>query len=99
MWVMSWDAIVLGLGAMGSATACHLAQRGKRVLGIEQFRSPHDTGSSHGGSRIIRPAYWEGAEYIPLVARAYELWRRLERDAGAHMLRVTGGAVIGSRDG
>lgn len=78
---MSWDVIILGLGAMGSATAYHLAQRGKRVLGIEQFTSPHDQGSSHGGSRIIRQAYWEGAEYIPLVSRAFELWQRLEQDA------------------
>lgn len=96
---MSWDAIILGLGAMGSAAAYHLAHRGRRVLGIEQFTSPHDQGSSHGGSRIIRQAYWEGAEYIPLVARAFELWRRLERDAGADLLHITGGVVIGGRDG
>ena len=96
---MSWDVIILGLGAMGSATAYHLAQRGKRVLGIEQFTSPHDQGSSHGGSRIIRQAYWEGAEYIPLVSRAFELWQRLEQDAGADLLHLTGGAVIGAKDG
>ena len=96
---MSSDVIVLGLGAMGSATAFHLAQRGKRVLGLEQFTSPHDQGSSHGGSRIIRQAYWEGAEYIPLVARAFELWRKLERDAGADLLHITGGLVVGPTDG
>lgn len=96
---MSWDAIILGLGAMGSATTYHLAQRGKRVLGIEQFTSPHDQGSSHGGSRIIRQAYWEGAEYIPLVARAFELWRRLERETGADLLHITGGLVVGATDG
>lgn len=96
---MTWDAIILGLGAMGSATLYHLAQRGKRVLGIEQFNSPHDQGSSHGGSRIIRQAYWEGAEYIPLVARAFELWRRLERDTGSDLLHITGGTAIGNRDG
>ncbi|HEX4758948.1 MAG TPA: N-methyl-L-tryptophan oxidase [Terracidiphilus sp.] len=96
---MFWDVIILGLGAMGSATAYHLARRGKRVLAIEQFTSPHDQGSSHGGSRIIRRAYWEGAEYIPLVSRAYELWHQLERDTGIPLLNITGGAVIGSRDG
>lgn len=96
---MSWDAIILGLGAMGSAAAYHLAHRQKRVLGIEQFTSPHDQGSSHGGSRIIRQAYWEGAEYIPLVSRAFELWRRLERDAGAKLLDVIGGNTIGARHG
>jgi sarcosine oxidase len=78
---MAYDVIVLGLGAMGSAAAYHLAARGVRVLGIEQFTSPHDLGSSHGGSRIIRQAYFENADYIPLVLRAYELWRRLEQDA------------------
>src|SRR5579863_1877469 len=95
----SFDAIVLGLGAMGSAAAYELASRGARVLGIEQFTSPHDKGSSHGGSRIIRQAYFESPDYIPLVLRAYELWRRLERDSGKSLLHITGGLNIGSRDG
>src|SRR6516225_9772961 len=96
---MPFDAIILGLGAMGSAAAHHLAQRGKRVLGIEQFSSPHDQGSSHGGSRMIRQAYWENPDYIPLVLRAYELWRKLERDTNTQLLHITGGMNIGSRDG
>jgi sarcosine oxidase len=96
---MAFDAIVLGLGAMGSAAAYHLALRGKRVLGIEQFTSPHDKGSSHGGSRIIRQAYFESPDYIPLVLRAYELWRRLEVDAGARLLHITGGLTLGSPEG
>lgn len=96
---MSWDVIILGLGAMSSATAYHLARRGKHVLALEQFTSPHDQGSSHGGSRIIRQAYWEGAEYIPLVSRAYELWRRLELDSGTRLLHITGGLMIGSSSG
>lgn len=96
---MHFDVIVLGLGAMGSAAAHHLARRGKRVLGIEQFTSPHDRGSSHGGSRMIRQAYWESPDYIPLVMRAYELWRKLERDANTQLLHITGGMNIGSRDG
>jgi sarcosine oxidase len=96
---MAFDAIILGLGAMGSAAVCHLAQRGQRVLGIEKFTSPHDKGSSHGGSRIIRQAYWESAEYIPLVQRAYELWRRLEKDTGSRLLNITGLLVVGARDG
>jgi sarcosine oxidase len=96
---MSYDAIVLGLGAMGSAAAQHLAQRGQRVLGIEQFTSPHDQGSSHGGSRMIRQAYFESPHYIPIVLRAYELWRKLERDAATRLLNITGGLNIGSRDG
>jgi sarcosine oxidase len=96
---MAYDVIVLGLGAMGSATAQHLAERGKRVLGIEQFTAAHDQGSSHGGSRMIRQAYFESPDYIPLVLRAYELWRRTERDTGADLLHITGGLNIGSRDG
>ncbi|WP_348260907.1 N-methyl-L-tryptophan oxidase [Telmatobacter sp. DSM 110680] len=96
---MSRDVIVLGLGAMGSAAALHLAERGKRVLGIEQFSAAHDQGSSHGGSRMIRQAYFESPHYIPLVLRAYELWRKLERDSGKRLLHITGGLNIGSRDG
>lgn len=90
-----YDVIVLGLGAMGSAAAYHLAARGKRVLGLEKFGAAHDRGSSHGESRIIRQAYHEDANYVPLVRRAYELWERLERDAGVDVLRKTGGLMIG----
>ena len=93
---MNYDVIVLGLGAMGSAAAQHLARRGKRVLGIEQFTPPHDRGSSHGGSRMIRQAYWESPAYIPLVLRAYELWEKLERDTGQRLLNITAGLILGS---
>jgi sarcosine oxidase len=96
---MSYDVIVLGLGAMGSAAAQQLAQRGKRVLGIDQFSPPHDRGSSHGGSRMIRQAYGESPFYIPLVLNAYELWRKLERDCGARLLHITGGLILGSETG
>ena len=96
---MRYDAIVLGLGAMGSAAAMQLAARGRKVLGIDQFRPPHDQGSSHGGTRMIRQAYGEGADYIPLVLRAYELWEQLERDAETKLLFVTGGLILGPADG
>ncbi|HVT96917.1 MAG TPA: N-methyl-L-tryptophan oxidase [Acidobacteriaceae bacterium] len=95
----SFDVIVLGLGAMGSAAVYHLASRGARVLGIEQFTPAHEQGSSHGGSRIIRQAYFEGPDYIPLVLRAYELWRKLEADSGTELLHNTGGLTLGSSDG
>jgi sarcosine oxidase len=95
---VAYDVIVLGLGAMGSAAAQHLAARGTRVLGIDQFMPPHDKGSSHGGTRMIRQAYWESPDYIPLVLRAYELWEKLERDAGANLLTITGGLILGSAD-
>lgn len=95
----SFDAIVLGLGAMGSAAAYALASRGARTLGIEQFTAPHDHGSSHGGSRMIRQAYFESPDYIPLVLRAYELWRQLESDSGARLLHITGGLTLGAPGG
>ncbi len=93
---MNYDVIVLGLGAMGSAAAQHLAQRHARVLGIDQFTPPHDNGSSHGGSRMIRQAYWESPDYIPLVLRAYELWEQLQRDTSERLLNITGGLILGS---
>ena len=75
---MSYDAIVIGLGGMGSATVFELARRGRRVLGLEQFGLVHDRGSSHGQTRIIRQAYFEHPDYVPMVLRAYELWHELE---------------------
>lgn len=90
-----YDVIVLGLGAMGSAAAYHLASRGQRVLGFDKFGVAHNMGSSHGDSRIIRQAYHEDPNYVPLLRRAYELWERLERDAGVSVLRKTGGLMIG----
>lgn len=96
---MGYDVIILGLGAMGSAAARHLAQRRAKVLAIEQFTPSHNMGSSHGGTRMIRQAYWESPDYIPLVLRAYELWEALERDAGAKLLTITGGLILGSADG
>src|SRR5262249_51719430 len=90
-----FDVIVVGLGAMGSAAASHLASRGARVLGLERYTPAHDRGSSHGRSRIIRQAYFEHPAYVPLLLRAYELWERLERDSGQRLLTLTGGLMIG----
>lgn len=75
---MTYDVIVLGLGGMGSAAAAELARRGVRVLGLEQFGFAHSRGSSHGRTRIIRTAYYEHPAYVPLVRRAFDLWRELE---------------------
>lgn len=85
-----YDAIVVGVGGMGSATCWQLAKRGKRVLGLEQFDIPHASGSSHGINRIIRLAYYEDPRYVPLLKRAYELWRELEATCGEHLLHITG---------
>lgn len=91
-----FDAIVLGLGGMGSAAAAHLAARGISVLGLEQYQPAHDRGSSHGKGRIIREAYFEDPAYVPLVQRAYRLWRDLEAETGTSLLRTTGGLNIGT---
>jgi sarcosine oxidase len=90
-----YDVIVLGLGGMGSATAYHLARRGTRVLGLDAFERGHTNGSSHGRSRGIREAYAESPAYVPLVQRAYALWRELEAETGQHLLTITGGIGIG----
>ncbi len=94
-----YDAIVLGLGGMGSASAYHLARRGKRVLGLEQFEPLHQLGSSHGLTRIIRLAYHEHPSYVPLLRRSYELWHDLEVDAGRELLITTGSIEGGREDG
>jgi sarcosine oxidase len=91
-----YDAIVIGIGGMGSAAIHHLAARGATVLGLEQFDIPHDVGSSHGFSRIIRLAYWEDPLYVPLVRRAYSLWQELERVAHERLLFVTGSIDAGA---
>ena len=94
----TYDVIVVGLGAMGAATLCHLAQRGVKVLGIDQFTPPHEQGSSHGQTRIIREAYFEDPIYVPMIQRAIELWRELEREAGQDLYLQTGGLMIGAPD-
>ena len=94
----SYDAIVVGVGAMGSATLYQLAKRGCKTLGIEQFGIPHSMGSSHGLTRIIRLAYYEDPSYVPLLRRAYELWFELEREADERLLIQTGSLDIGPRD-
>jgi sarcosine oxidase len=93
--VKDYDVIVVGLGAMGSSALYQLAQRGVRVLGLEAFSPGHRLGSSHGESRIIRLAYYEHPNYVPLLRRAYELWEAL----GDSLLHITGGLMIGSPDG
>src|SRR5262245_35064705 len=95
---ISFDMIVIGLGAMGSAAAYQLAQRGQRVLGLEQYTPAHNHGSSHGQSRIIRQAYYENPAYVPLLLRAYELWWELERASGEALLAITGGIMLGPPD-
>jgi sarcosine oxidase len=95
---MSHDVIVIGLGGMGSSAACHLAARGQRVLGLEQFTPAHDRGSSHGDSRITRQSYFEDPAYVPLLLRAHDLWERLAADSGRDLIRLCGGIYLGGPD-
>jgi sarcosine oxidase len=96
--VAEYDVIVVGLGAMGSAAAYQLARRGKRVLGLEAFHPGHTLGSSHGETRIIRMAYFEHPDYVPLLRRAYELWAETERESQTELQRLTGGLYVGLPD-
>jgi sarcosine oxidase len=87
-------AIVVGLGAMGSATCLQLARRGVSVIGIDQYVPPHAYGSTHGDTRITRLALGEGPEYIPLAQRSHQLWRELEEESGARLLTQCGGVIL-----
>ncbi|MDQ7819028.1 MAG: N-methyl-L-tryptophan oxidase [Armatimonadota bacterium] len=93
------DVLVVGLGAMGGAAAYHLARRGARVVGLDRYAPPHDRGASHGRSRIIREAYFEHPDYVPLVQRSYDLWDELQARSGEPLLRITGGLMLGPADG
>jgi sarcosine oxidase len=93
-----YNAIVVGVGGAGSATVYELAKRGKRVLGLERYDIPHDMGSSHGYTRIIRLAYYEHPSYVMLLRRAYELWREIQAHVGEQLLHITGSIDAGPAD-
>ena len=94
----SADVLVVGLGAVGSAVAHHLAALGAHVIGIDRYDPPHDRGSSHGLTRITRLAIGEGHAFVPLVQRSHALWRALEAESGDSLYERTGGIVIQSPD-
>lgn len=94
-----YDTIVLGVGGMGSSALFHLAGRGASVLGIDRFAPGHDRGSSHGRTRLIRQAYYEHPDYVPLVLRAYQLWAELSQLRGQHLYHEVGVLQAGPRDG
>src|SRR5437016_5961496 len=93
-----FDAVICGLGAMGSAALLHLARRRKRVLGLERYAPGHDRGSSHGATRVFRLSYFEHPSKVPLLRRAHVLWRELETAFGKPLLHTTGIAEIGAPD-
>jgi sarcosine oxidase len=90
----TYDLIVVGLGAVGSAALCQSALRGARVLGIDRFHPPHELGSSHGETRITRQAIGEGMEFAPLVLRTNVLWRALEAATGQELMVQNGGLML-----
>ncbi|MGE0607485.1 MAG: N-methyl-L-tryptophan oxidase [Pirellulales bacterium] len=95
----SYDAIVLGTGGVGSAALFHLARRGAKVLGLDRFPPAHNRGSSHGQTRMIRQAYFEHPDYVPLVRRSYALWREMEALRGTRLYHEVGLLEIGPPDG
>jgi sarcosine oxidase len=97
--MQNYDAVVVGLGGVGSAAVYHLAARGAKVLGIERFTAAHDRGSSHGQTRIIRKAYFEHSDYVPLLDEAYRLWHELQSRGGRQLFHQTGLLQIGPADG
>ncbi|MBX2917070.1 MAG: N-methyl-L-tryptophan oxidase [Cyclobacteriaceae bacterium] len=95
----SYDVIVIGVGSMGSAACYYLAKSDVKVLGIEQFGIPHENGSHAGQSRIIRKAYFEHPDYVPLLERAYHNWKQLEAETGTQLYFPTGLLYAGKADG
>ncbi|NEQ64079.1 MAG: N-methyl-L-tryptophan oxidase [Symploca sp. SIO2D2] len=93
---MLYDVIIVGLGAVGSATAYQLSGTNKKVLGIDQFQPPHTLGSSHGDTRITRQAIGEGKHYVPLVLRSHQIWRELESKTNTELFQACGGLIFGT---
>lgn len=93
------DVVVIGLGAVGSATLYQLACRGVRAIGLDRFSPPHTSGSSHGETRITRQAVGEGTDYVPLVKASHRIWRELEAATGERLLTACGALVMGPGSG
>ena len=92
----NYDVIVLGVGSMGASTCYHLAKKGYTVLGLDQFDIPHEYGSHAGQSRIIRKAYGEASDYVPLLERAYQNWQTLESETSTQIYLKTGLVYFGA---
>lgn len=96
---MNYDVIVIGLGAMGSAAVYQLSKRKVKVLGIDQFSPPHNLGSTHGETRVTRKAIGEGAEFVPLTLRTYEIFEEIEAETNADLLTKNGGLIMSKPNG
>ena len=95
---MIFDAVVIGLGAVGSAALFQLSKQTPNVLGLDQFAPPHTLGSTHGDTRITRQAIGEGPHFVPLALRSYQIWRELEQLSGEQLLTSTGGLFVGRQN-
>jgi sarcosine oxidase len=95
----AFDVIVLGVGGVGSAALDQLARRGSYALGLDRFPPGHDRGSSHGRTRLIRQAYYEHPDYVPLLKRAYELWADLAARARKVLYHEVGVLCVGRPEG
>lgn len=95
---MHYDVIVIGAGSMGMSSGYYLSKNGQKVLLLDSFAPPHNKGSHHGETRIIRHAYGEGREYISLALKSQELWGELERNSGQQLFLPTGVLNAGSQN-
>jgi sarcosine oxidase len=99
MTIETADVVVMGCGGFGAAAVYHLSRRGLRVIGIDRFTPPHDKGSSHGQTRVIRKAYFEHPDYVPLLHTAYDLWDQLEQESQQQLFVRCGLLLDGPKDG
>ena len=93
------EVLVAGVGGCGASALYHLVRRGVSAIGIDRFEPGHDRGSSHGDTRVIRQAYFEHPDYVPLLHRAYDLWHEIEEDAEVRLLELCGLLLLGPPDG
>jgi len=96
---LKYDVVVVGCGGVGSAALYSLSSRGYRVAGLDRYSPPHTYGSSHGHTRAIRKAYFEHPNYVPLLVKSYELWRKLEKNVKKDLLHLVGMLEVGPPDG
>ena len=99
MIAVVYDCVVLGLGGLGSASLYAAARQGWNTLGLEQFGVVHDRGSSHGQTRIIRTAYFEHPDYVPLAQRSWDAWNALQKESGEWLVQETGLLQVGPSEG
>jgi len=92
--VQTFDVIVAGMGAMGSAAMYQLAKRGVKVLGLDLYNPPHRKGSSHGETRMTRAACGEGQIFTEFAQRSHAIWRDIESETGAQLLTLNGQLLL-----